>query len=90
VIDIPRFIKHALVELDARLHHPVQIKAGDSVFELLNELANCGLQLRLEWQTATQITNESAKTEPTKPSILADASELKADGVDITDEDIPL
>ena len=47
--DVPQFIRHALLELDARFHHPVQIKAGDSVFELLSKLADCGLEPHLEW-----------------------------------------
>lgn len=50
VEDVPKFIRHALAELDARLHSPVQIKAGDSVFLLLSKLADCGLELRLEWE----------------------------------------
>src|SRR5215472_3144735 len=29
VTQVPKFIQHALGELDARLHSPVQIKAGD-------------------------------------------------------------
>jgi hypothetical protein len=49
VEDVAKFIGHALVELDARLHSPVQIRAGDSVFELLSKLADCGLELHLEW-----------------------------------------
>jgi hypothetical protein len=55
VTDIPRFIRFALAELDARLHHPVQIKAGDSVFGLLSRLADCGLELRLEWPLSGEI-----------------------------------
>jgi hypothetical protein len=43
------FIRRALAELDARLRSPVQIRAGDSVFELLQKLSACGLELRLEW-----------------------------------------
>jgi hypothetical protein len=49
VKEVPQFIRHALLELDARPHHPVQIKAGDSVFELLSKLADCGLEPHLEW-----------------------------------------
>ena len=48
VTDVDKFIRHALAQLNVRLHNPVQIKAGDSVFELLSKLADCGLELRLE------------------------------------------
>jgi hypothetical protein len=48
VTDVPKFIRHALTELEARLQRPAQIKTGDSVFELLSKLADCGLELRLE------------------------------------------
>ena len=89
VTDIPKFIRHALAELDARLHHPVQIKAGDSVFELLSKLADCGVELRLEWPPVSQIIENSPEPEPTKPSKLPEPPELNAHGVDITDEDIP-
>jgi hypothetical protein len=47
VTDVPKFIRHALDELNARLHFPVPIKAGDSVFELLSKLSDCGLELRI-------------------------------------------
>ena len=53
VEDVPKFIFHALAELDARLHGPAQIKAGDSVFELLLKLADCGLELALEYPPKT-------------------------------------
>ena len=49
VTDVPKFIEHWLAELAARLHAPIQIRAGDSVFELLSKLADCGLELALEW-----------------------------------------
>ena len=49
VTDVPKFIEHCLAELSARLHSPVQIRAGDSVFELLSKLADCGLELVVEW-----------------------------------------
>jgi hypothetical protein len=63
VNDVPKFIGHALAELDARLHHPVQIKAGDSVFDLLSKLADCGLELRLEWPSAPTTENPPATPE---------------------------
>ena len=53
VADVPKFIKRALAELEARLHNPVQIKGGDSVFELLSKLGDCGLELCLEWPERT-------------------------------------
>jgi hypothetical protein len=48
VTDVPKFICHVLGEIEARLHRPTQMRAGDSVFELLSKLADCGLELRLE------------------------------------------
>jgi len=89
VMDIPKFIEHALAGLAARLHHPVQIKAGDSVFELLSKLADCGLELRLEWPPPNNLAAHSEATKPSKPTKLAEPPELNAHGVDITDEDIP-
>jgi hypothetical protein len=84
VNDVPNFIRHALADLDARLHHPVQIKAGDSVFELLSKLADCGLELHLEWPPE-RITENSPETQPSKPPA---TPELNAHCVDITNEDI--
>ncbi|HLG98240.1 MAG TPA: hypothetical protein VKX49_18130 [Bryobacteraceae bacterium] len=89
VVDIPKFIRRLLAELDARLHCPIQIKAGDSVFELLSKLSDCGLELRLEWPPESRIIENSPETEPTKPTKLPEPPELNAHGVDITDEDIP-
>lgn len=94
VTDVPKFIQHALEELDARLHHPVQIKAADSVFELLLKLADCGLELRLEWPPEGQVMGESPESETSKPSKLPEDEdpslpELNPHGIDITDEDIP-
>jgi predicted small lipoprotein YifL len=89
VTDIPKFIEHALAELAARLHHPVQIKAGDSVFELLSKLADCGLELRLEWPPRNNADAHNEPTKPSKPTKLPQPPELNAHGVDITDEDVP-
>jgi hypothetical protein len=99
VTDVPRFIQHALAELDARLHRPVQIKAGDSVFELLSKLADCGLELRLEWPPDSEIIEKSPGTEPPKPSEATETPEPAPHGADgfeadtssepITDEDFP-
>jgi hypothetical protein len=88
VNDPPKFIRHALQELDARLHHPVQIKAGDSVFELLSKLADCGVELHLEWPPE-RITENSPDSEPSKPTKLAGRAELNPH-LEITDEDVPL
>jgi len=97
VEDVPKFVQHALDELDARLHHPVQIKAGDSVFDLLSKLADCGLELRLEWPSADEIIGQFPESEPTKPSEVPlepdarGAVGLEADlsSEPITDEDLP-
>jgi len=74
VADVPKFIKHALAELDARLHNPVQIKAGDSIFELISKLADCGLEVRLEW--------------PERKPAETKSPEVSGEQVQITDEDI--
>ena len=74
VTDANKFIRHALEELEARLHHPVQIKAGDSVFELLSKLGDCGLELRLEWSE-----REPEGTKSPDPS---------GERIEITDEDV--
>jgi hypothetical protein len=88
VIDIPKFIKHSLAELDARLHNPVQIKAGDSVFELLSKLADCGVELRLEWPPERIIENPPER-EPSKPAKPPATPELNAHGVEIGPDGIP-
>ena len=64
VVDVPTFVQHALAELDARLHNPVQIKAGDSVFELLSKLGDCGLELRLEWPVREPLETKSPGSTP--------------------------
>lgn len=48
VTDVDKFIRHYLEELDARLHNPVQIRGGGSVFEILSKLAEGGLELAIE------------------------------------------
>lgn len=48
VTDVDRFLQHYLEELDARLHHPLQIRAGGSVFEILNRLAEVGLEVAID------------------------------------------
>lgn len=86
VTDVPKFIQHAIRELDARLHSPVQIRAVDSVFDLLSKLADCGVELRLVWPPETQITNNAPQPQPSKPT---KPQESNADDLEITDEDIP-
>ena len=87
VNDVPKFIRHAIGELDARLHHPEQIKAGDSAFELLTKLAECGLELRLDWPPE-RIIEKPLESEPSKPSKVPTTPEVNAQGVDITAEDV--
>ena len=48
VTDVDKFIRHYLEELDARLHNPVQIRGGGSVFEILSKLAEGGLELAID------------------------------------------
>ena len=56
VIDVRKFIETHLAELDARLHHPVQIRAGGSVQEILAKLAEVGLELELRIKPTQQET----------------------------------
>ena len=88
VNDVPKFIRHALQELDARLHHPVQIKAGNSVFELLSKLADAGLEVCLEWPPKTAGDVKAAPGTLTSAPPAA-ATSPNARGIEITDEDIP-
>jgi hypothetical protein len=48
VVDVATFISRNLEELDARLNHPVQIRSGGSVFEILARLAEVGVEVSLE------------------------------------------
>ena len=48
VVDVEKFIRGELIELDARLHSPVQIRAGHGVFTILDRLAQVGLELAIE------------------------------------------
>jgi hypothetical protein len=48
VADVDKFIHVYLEELDARLNHPIQIRAGGSVFEIVAKLAEVGLELAIE------------------------------------------
>ena len=50
VTDVELFIIHHLAELDARLNHPLQIRAGGGVYEILFKLQEVGLDLMLEPQ----------------------------------------
>jgi hypothetical protein len=55
VNDMDKFIRHYLVELDARLHSPVQIRGGASVFEILSKLAEAGLELAIDAPSREQL-----------------------------------
>jgi len=48
VTDVERFITHYLAELDARLNHPLQIRGGGGVWEILLKLQEIGVELGLE------------------------------------------
>jgi len=48
VADVGKFIRVYLEELDAQLNHPIQIRAGGSVFEIVAKLAEVGLELAIE------------------------------------------
>ena len=48
IVDKIKFVKALLADLDARLNHPIQIRGGGSVFEILQELADVGLELAIE------------------------------------------
>jgi hypothetical protein len=74
VVDVDKFIRACLSDLEARLQNPVQIRAGDGVFTLLSKLAECGVELRLEWP----------ETKPATP-----AETAQGDAQEITDADIP-
>jgi hypothetical protein len=89
ITDVNKFIRHALGELDARLHSHVQIKAGDSAFDLLSKLADCGVELRLEWPPASQIICQAPEREPSKPTKHPEPPESNSHGTDITHEDLP-
>ena len=46
--EVDKFIRHYLLELNARLHNPVQIRGGASVSEICSKLAEAGLELAIE------------------------------------------
>ncbi|MBI2818498.1 MAG: hypothetical protein HYX73_00830 [Acidobacteria bacterium] len=48
VTDVEQFIIHHLAELDARLNHPLQIRGGGGVREILLKLREVGVELWLE------------------------------------------
>lgn len=48
VTDLKRFIRGELIDLDARLHSPVQIRAGHGVFTILDRLRQVGLELEIQ------------------------------------------
>jgi hypothetical protein len=88
VDDVPKFIRYALAELDARLHDPIQIKAGDSVFALLSKLADCGVELAIEWppKAPGEVKTALETATGTPPAI---APPPNAHGAEIADEEIP-
>ncbi len=59
VVDVEKFIRTELQELEARLHSPVQIRGGWGVFTILDRLRQVGLELEID------ATLEKAQTEPT-------------------------
>ena len=48
IVDKIKFVKALLADLDARLNHPIQIRGGGSVVEILQKLADVGLELAVE------------------------------------------
>jgi hypothetical protein len=48
IVDRLKFIKALLADLDGRLNHPIQIRGGGSVVEILQKLADLGLELAIE------------------------------------------
>ena len=69
ITDRRKFITAQLADLDARLHSPVQIRGGGSVFEILSTLAGLGLELAIERpaiepQAAVSTTAENSKETP--------------------------
>jgi hypothetical protein len=67
--DVSKIIKSQLADLDARLNHPVQIRGGGSVFEILGKLDDVGLELAIERPRAgspdglLEVVTESAQPE---------------------------
>lgn len=49
VSDVEKFIEAELRELDARLHNPIQIRAGWGIFTILDWLRQCGVELEIVW-----------------------------------------
>jgi hypothetical protein len=47
VTDVEGFIRAELLELDARLHNPVQIRGGWGVFTILERLRQVGVELEI-------------------------------------------
>ncbi len=48
VADMNKFLHVYLEELDARLNHTLQVRAGASVFEIVAKLADVGVELAIE------------------------------------------
>jgi hypothetical protein len=85
VTEPEKYISVALSELDSRLDS-ARCKSGLVIrsFELLSKLADCGLELHLEWPPETRVVRKSFEGELTKPTKLPEAP-----GIEIADEDIP-
>jgi hypothetical protein len=58
VVDVEKFIRTELRELDARLHAPTQIRGGWGVFTILDRLRQVGLELEIG------ATIEKVQTDP--------------------------
>lgn len=58
VVDVERFLQAELRELDARLHSPVQIRAGHGVFTILDRLRQIGVELEID-PTFEKVQTES-------------------------------
>jgi hypothetical protein len=48
VTDVQQFVAAELMELDARLHAPAQIRAGHGVFTILERLRQVGVELAID------------------------------------------
>jgi len=60
VVDVGKFIRTELAELDARLHSPVQIRGGWGVFTILDRLRQVGLELEIDATIEKVQTNPDA------------------------------
>jgi hypothetical protein len=56
VVDIPKFIERELRALDSRLNNPSTIHGGFSVAQMLNRLAQAGVEVELELRGGASTT----------------------------------